>query len=319
MKKMQAIRSFGLTLCLCSAYTNVSADSPAPEIPAESMAIISQMDRLYETFGSGNDVLPELYKLLEENIRDRSFVGELDSRLRNASNAHNPGVASDPGLLKIMRKLRDAYANDFRVVTGAITYLVLKGDESDLAKISDGISVMCDAVLGARVAGSNLFVKMSVPTEYGGIITNMLPNLVTFRPPFIPSVANTGPQALYVYEILKRAWENAGEDESKIPAELLTMVVWFDEDGNPVCNVDLAKYGLTMPELDVPNRPKPKPKVATASLSRCEEETGLEIRSEELGIETQEAPNRRWFYIIPLMLCAALWVVYKKRNRSSKN
>ncbi|MCL1921522.1 MAG: hypothetical protein FWG50_10700 [Kiritimatiellaeota bacterium] len=34
------------------------------------------------------------------------------------------------------------------------------------------------------------------------------------------------------------------------------MVVWFDEDGNPVCNVDLAKYGLAMPEIDLPQKVK---------------------------------------------------------------
>ena len=36
--------------------------------------------------------------------------------------------------------------------------------------------------------------------------------------------------------------------------------MWFDNDGNPVYNVDLEKYGLTMPKLDVPNKPKGKEK-----------------------------------------------------------
>ena len=40
---------------------------------------------------------------------------------------------------------------------------------------------------------------------------------------------------------------------ANLPPELLTMVVSFDGDGNPVCNVDLAEYGLSMPVIE----PKP--------------------------------------------------------------
>ena len=121
--------------------------------------------------------------------------------------------------------------------------------------------------------------------------------------PFVPSFANVGPQALYVYEILKKALTIGTEEEngmlarwlearrrwhhSKIvqeekfgeemverlktvgmPAppppgvcekseyfeemwgELSTMVVSFDENGKPVCSVDLAKYGLSMPIIE---------------------------------------------------------------------
>ncbi|MCL1922141.1 MAG: hypothetical protein FWG50_13900 [Kiritimatiellaeota bacterium] len=46
------------------------------------------------------------------------------------------------------------------------------------------------------------------------------------------------------------------EKVSQTPPELLTMVVWFDAGGNPVCNVDLAKYGLAMPEIDLPQKVK---------------------------------------------------------------
>jgi len=86
--------------------------------------------------------------------------------------------------------------------------------------------------------------------------TNLL-SLYLGRNTFFPSVANTGPQAVYVREILYRFWEMAGRDSAKIPKELLTMVISFDEDGNPVCSVDLAKYGLSMPFIT----PKPDPNI----------------------------------------------------------
>ena len=69
-----------------------------------------------------------------------------------------------------------------------------------------------------------------------------------------PSVANTGVPGRYVNEIFQRFWRDfEGKDASQIPVELLTMAVSFDADGNPVCSVDLAKYGLSMPVIE----PKP--------------------------------------------------------------
>jgi hypothetical protein len=91
-------------------------------------------------------------------------------------------------------------------------------------------------------------------------------------------------------------------DRTKIPTELLTLVVWFDDGGNPVCNVDLAKYGLTMPELDVPNRPKGKEK--------------LGISNKELGMGDEKSATRRlWPYalIIPAAL-AALFLTRRRRR-----
>ncbi|MCL2103749.1 MAG: hypothetical protein FWH21_01625 [Kiritimatiellaeota bacterium] len=107
-----------------------------------------------------------------------------------------------------------------------------------------------------RVAGTNLVdYYEAAPQRPAG-----------FR--IVPSVTNNGPQGRYVFEVLSqylKALEieyREGDrnrpfrDASKIPAELLTMVVSFDAGGNPVCNVDLAKYGLTMPVLDVPVKPQ---------------------------------------------------------------
>ena len=119
----------------------------------------------------------------------------------------------------------------------AIDYLMEKGDARDL----ELLSFRGKSGLEERVAGFNRIHNTVGPNWPG----------------FTPSVTNTGPQALYVEAILRQYWA-AMEDKSvtNIPPELITMAVWFDEDGNPVCNVDLEKYGLTMPELDVPNKPK---------------------------------------------------------------
>ena len=73
----------------------------------------------------------------------------------------------------------------------------------------------------------------------------------TNEPPFLPSVANTGPQAVYVYDLLKQALAKYG-DATNLPPELVTMTVSFDADGKPVCSVDPSKYGLVMPDFPPP-------------------------------------------------------------------
>jgi len=116
----------------------------------------------------------------------------------------------------------------------ALEYLAAKGDERYLEIVNqhDGDY---GRLLATRIAGTNIFDSgdFGVQRFWGKM--------------FIPSVANTGPQAVYVREILYRYWEEHGRESSKFPQELLTMVVSFDEDNTPVCSVDLAKYGLSVP------------------------------------------------------------------------
>ena len=118
-------------------------------------------------------------------------------------------------------------------------YLAFKGDARDLEVVKRFDRDTLGAILERRVAGENIF----------GYDADKLKPLGFLGQPktFFPSVANTGPQAVYVREILYRYWEENGRDKSKIPQELLTMVVSFDADGIPVCSVDLAKYGLSIP------------------------------------------------------------------------
>jgi len=152
-------------------------------------------------------------------------------------------------------------------------------------------------MLQARVAGTNVLD-----------FTPIMPG--AYWPGCVPSVTNMGPQGIYVAEILHQCWEdlevvedslgNLLRDETKIPPELLTLVVWFDDGGNPVCNVDLAKYGLTMPEIDMPNRPKGK----------------AGMRDEESGIESKKSRMRRllpYALIIPAALAALLLARRRRR------
>jgi hypothetical protein len=110
--------------------------------------------------------------------------------------------------------------------------------------------------LTVRVAGFNLINSVVPPYD---------PVSPTWFH-FVPSVTNTGPQAIYVCEILRRFAQKLVEEKElksevgpkMFPTELLSMIVSFDKDGNPVSSVDLAKYRLSMPVIT----PKPDPNFA---------------------------------------------------------
>ena len=196
-------------------------------------------------------------------------------------------------------------------------YLILKGDERDL----DIVFVYRD-ILATRLAGTNI-----VNHPY---FDNRLNSGATALQSVIPSVTNTGPQALYVEAIIRQYWgrleieyrdgfmDSPFRDPSKIPAELLTMVVWFDEDGNPVCNVDLAKYGLTMPELDVPNKPKGKaPRPEPPTIVEVEEQPpATENEPDETPpLPTSASPCLLTVLAVTLTLSigAVLWFARRKK------
>lgn len=152
-------------------------------------------------------------------------------------------------------------------------YLAQKGDSRDLpilerfldmpeARTNQNIGVylvgMPFRILQTRVAGTNivtgLFSKQLYPAFFPGQYSYSTNDLR-----FIPSVANTGPQAAYVYKAFRRAIfrepRTANEDfynnmAAYIPPEMLTMRVWFDKDGKALTDVDLSKYGVSVPGLD---------------------------------------------------------------------
>ena len=193
-------------------------------------------------------------------------------------------------------------------------YLSYKGDARDI----DGMPMIEDEQrLAMRVAGTNILSRWQI--NWGGIS--------------FPSVTNTGPQALYVQDILRQYWEtievekggdyNGYRDSAKIPGELITMVVWFDEDGNPVCNVDLAKYGLTMPEIDLPQNVKDeilrrvRSNAETVPLTDSTPHShGASTVETPCATEQSPPPSRPWLYVglfSALCTCVTLWLVRKKR------
>ena len=249
--------------------------------------------------------IEEWCRILEEKFDDPELVSVIMKRLY-ARDGFDRASYGHPEALgwarRVVREKTTGYETSW-----AMWYLERKGNAKDI----ETLPYFQRDILRARVAGTNVINHIVLGYE-GFAWTGCY-----------PSVANTGPQGLYVSEILCQAWLNLEtetrigdggspypfRDQSKIPPELITMVVWFDEDGNPVCNVDLAKYGLTMPELDVPNRPQPK--VATASLPLTDEAQRLE------AVATMDAPQNRLYLAILATLCAGItvWLLRKRREK----
>ena len=124
-------------------------------------------------------------------------------------------------------------------------------------------------VLRHRVAGTNIVEGIFERRWYPYYDSFDLPmySYTTNDLRFIPSVANTGPQAAYVYAAFEQAHalgRRLGCDTpyssiTNIAPELLTMRVWLDADGNAVCDVDLAKRGISVPGLRMADPSTPAP------------------------------------------------------------
>ena len=175
---------------------------------------------------------------------------------------------------------------------------MMKGDASDFDRVSPSFR----KPLAMRVAGTNL-VNYHEPDPLGWN-----------SPIIVPSVTNTGPQGRYIFEILYQYWKKLEietriidgrslpfRDRSKIPAELLTMVVSFDAGGNPVCNVDLTKYGLTMPVLDVPVKPQAEGGTPEGGLQH--------------SVPPRDPGSRLWIPAALAALTLLIGVLYARRNK----
>jgi len=178
---------------------------------------------------------PELYKRLETDIGNlQETSGTVDILVQIDS--FNLASAGEREALEWTRKYLELYppTEGKKIRTQAAEYLAIKGDER-YVEILKQYDDDYGRLLATRMAGTNVFGSsdFGIQMHWGGM--------------FIPSATNTGPQAVYVREILYRYWEEHGRDSSNFPQELLTMVVSFDENGNPVSSVDLAKYGLSVP------------------------------------------------------------------------
>ena len=251
----------------------------------------------------GPESFPSLIRfLLDEERRYSDFV---ILRVLQ-SDGQIPTSAGDRGMLNAMSEYVKQTADNtwFRRTELPMTYIIQKGGANDLdilqyvaQKFYDfeydvpaTHKIESDAMrlLQARVDGVNLLggvagvdlqgepdkgwllpvsssdgagsalTMQQISADYGRMLS-------TNEPPFVPSVANTGPQAAYVYDLLKQALTKYGAP-TNIPPELVKMVVSFDADGKPVCNVDLSKYGLAMPDFmpsPSSSRPVPPPSPVT--------------------------------------------------------
>ena len=336
-KEKEMKRTLAFAVSLTAAYLHGTTLDEARQVIRESFEIIESTQKDYESgiwdselskkqsqaFGAIRafryDAFPALYEMLQNESENNRLLNLATSMFLNID-GKNPTSDGENEALEWSRKI---LAMD---VTGtwrekdfirfcSSQYLTLKGNSvKDVELLQRRGDVAWDGkILAARVAGSNV-LQSALPDslmEYNWI------------PRFYASVTNTGPQAVYVHAILMKFWEQlkAAQDEgfyriwdliAEVPEELMTMVVSFDKKGNPVCNVDLAKYGLSMPVIE----PKPEkhlpwwddsytisfPEVATASLPSADD----------------APPNRLWLYTALLaILCAtaALWLIRKKKRR----
>jgi hypothetical protein len=274
MRKRTVIVASTLALSLQTVTGNVSEPPPDVEYvrhlidcqavydlsPEGAAEVERRLDKLgYEAFPAFREVL--------KNVSDyrHSWGMQLVVRIDGC----NPGSAGDAEIMDLTRiYLRDFVLPGKELMRGASSaiYLAQKGDARDLEVLKqydeltkrlreveergDPPETIYETVyrpeahgsyhaLQARVAGTNLLDSMIPATGYIGL------------GPFLPSAANTGPQAAYVYDLLKQALAKYG-DATNIPPELVTMKVVFGVDGRPVCNIDPARYGLVMPDFAPP-------------------------------------------------------------------
>ena len=203
---------------------------------------------------TANEPVDEYCKILAEKFDDPKAVDDimLDIHYIDGCNLASPG--NQKALDWARRVLREK--GQKLGPQGAEWYLFAKGDARDLDLMR---SSHFGELLEKRVAGTNLIYD-SRPQ-----FAEWVDARVRWRG-CVPSVTNTGPQGVYVEEILHKFWDQmeptiheyprgifTNKSVNQVPAELQTMVVWFGKDGNPICNVDLAKHGLSMPVIE----PKP--------------------------------------------------------------
>ncbi|MGI6391782.1 MAG: hypothetical protein ACOX7Q_16615 [Kiritimatiellia bacterium] len=210
---------------------------------------------LADQAATGYHDFPAYKKILQEgrpyDNYTYSTLTELICRI-DGVNMCSPG---DADIIRLTREFLVSKSGnpDWRFVDYSLLYLSQKGDASDLpllekyAELPSKLDFAKNAgleslrILKARASGTNV-LNLSKTRLYCWS---------TNEPPFLPSVANTGPQAVYVYDLLKQALAKYG-DATNLPPELVTMAVSFDADGKPVCSVDPSKYGLVMPDFPPP-------------------------------------------------------------------
>ena len=277
------------------------------------------------------------------------------------SDGQIPTSAGDRGMLNAMSEYvkQNADQNWFTRAEFAVPYILQKGNGGDMETlrylaqkdydfnydVPTAHKIESDAMrlLQARVDGVNLlgapdkwwlvpasssdgavgtFAMLRFSTHYEN-------RLSTNEPPFVPSVTNTGPQAAYVYDLLKQALAKYGEP-TNIPPELVKMVVSFDADGKPVCNVNLSKYGLAMPEFALASS-RPVPSLPSVTDTNVVAEPPLQQNEQPLPAVATDTNNdtdiaepaptpsmRSWFATLLALgtgMVAALVLLITLRNK----
>gem|GEM_PF-2201241 len=229
---------------LFPAYREVlSANRDKPEIVSQ---IAAQLSR-HISMGN-NDLFPFYCEVLAANMDNPGAV----KHITEAFFSLDGDDLASPGHQEALRLTREVVSQNRGASLSALWYLAFKGDGGDVALIEKA----GDPVLAM---GWQKLADVLRARAEGNYVADRLQGELSVY----PSVANTGPQGVYAYHLLRKAGrlaETTLEDGTlrthpKLPEDLLKMVITFDADGNPVSSVDLAKHGLSMPVIT----PKPEP------------------------------------------------------------
>jgi hypothetical protein len=237
----------------------------------------------------GRDAFPELARFLTADSRENLFCLELGMRYicfldgRDAFSEGSPEMLSATRGILVELLDRDKTCETATELLGLV-YLAQKGNAEDLPlmdrylaapPVQIGGSLISVAagtprrILEARAVGTNVLGGIFSSEEYPYFGLGQRDSYSTNDLRFLPSVANTGPQAAYVYKTYWKVIErfSGGISSQNTPysaitnaaPELLTMRVWFDADGKAVTDADLAKYGIEVPGLGfAPAAPAPQ-------------------------------------------------------------
>lgn len=244
-------------------------------------------------------------------------------------------TTGDADMLGMVRKtLNNILEHDAILETSAsafgLVYLAQKGDASDLPlmyrymadpsvrsnEYTRTVSVgMPLRILQTRVTGTNIVSGVFDAKLYPSFFSGNGYTYTTNSLSFLPSVANTGPQATYVYQVFVRAIFKESRPVNEdflnhlvnyVPPEMLTMRVWFDKEGKAVTDVDISKYGVTVPGLGFatnapPNVRELKPVTEIAKATK----------------PPQAGSPRSWAFLTVgfLLSAAAILSIYFKRRK----
>ena len=260
-------------------FTTVAQDAALLDAQRAALATWSPLGD--ELNNKGREAYPMLARFLTTN--DCSSLGnelcdELVFLWLIRRDGWNMLAESDPKMLAATRSvmvkiLKKDNIYETMAIRNALIYLCQKGTAHEVPimeryllrpdvqtneYLRTSVVGMPHRILQARVAGTNIVNGMFDSKLYPYPLNGLGDAYTTNDIRFIPSVANTGPQATYVYQAFVRAIfkESRVDNEdfynsmfNHIPPEMLTMQVWFDKEGNAVTDVDLSKYGVSVPGL----------------------------------------------------------------------